>query len=141
MAETSECCHCDELTHNSCSAYRVRWDIFRTYRFFSLIGVIYESIGSLFQFVLYCFSSRNFFEVIKHIILLFTVGKISRNSGKWIWIACIKLVLTWIVIHLVHARMTTIVLSGFAELLTPLLIMTVHICLMIKRDLIIGPTQ
>ncbi|WP_240377961.1 YrvL family regulatory protein [Bacillus piscicola] len=95
--------------------------------FFSLIGVTYESNGSLLLFLFYCFLVGIFFEIIEQIILLFIKKANLRSKEKWIWIALIKLVLTWVVIHTVNELMTTVVLSSFAEFLTALLIVSIDI--------------
>lgn len=95
--------------------------------FFYLIGVTYESIGSLLMFVLYCFLVGIFFEIIEKIIVYFIVRANMGSRIKWVWITLVKLVLTWIVIHTVNELMTTVVLSGFAEFLTTLLIVSIDI--------------
>lgn len=95
--------------------------------FFSLIGVYYKSIGSLLLFVLYCFLVGIVFEIIEYVILFFIVRANIRSKEKWVWIALVKLFLTWIVIHTVNELMTTVVLSGFAEFLTALLIVSIDI--------------
>lgn len=95
--------------------------------FFSLIGVTYESIGSLLMFVLYCFLVGIIFEIIEKIVVYFIVRANMGSRIKWVWITLVKLVLTWIVIHTVNELMTTVVLSGFAEFLTTLLIVSIDI--------------
>lgn len=95
--------------------------------FFLLIGVTYESIGSLLLFVLYYFLVGIIFEIIEHILLYFIKRAHIRSKEKWVWIALVKMVLTWVVIHTVNEFMTTVVLSGFAEILTTLLIVSIDI--------------
>ncbi|TRM10772.1 hypothetical protein FH966_03030 [Lentibacillus cibarius] len=95
--------------------------------FFSLIGVTYESLGSLLLFVLYCFLVGIIFEIIEWIILFFIDKSNLHSKEKWIWIVLVKLVLTWFVIHIVNELMTTVVLTGFAELLTAVLIVSIDI--------------
>ena len=95
--------------------------------FFSLIGVTYDSFGSLLLFVLYCILIGVIFEVIE-VIIEFYIKKTNLNAKmKQIWIVLINLSFTWIVIHIVSELMTTITLSVFAEFLTALLIVSVDI--------------
>lgn len=95
--------------------------------FFSLIGVSYESMGSLLLFIFFCFLVGIFFELIEQVILFFIIRANLPSKEKWIWIALIKLILSWIVIHIVNELMTTVVLSSLAELLTALLIVSIDI--------------
>ena len=50
-----------------------------------------------------------------------------HKKEKFLWIILVKLGLTWIVIHTVNELMTTISLTGFAEFLTALLLVSVDI--------------
>lgn len=95
--------------------------------FFSLIGVTYESIGSLLLFVLYCLLVGIVFEIIEVVILILIRRTNLSNYYKWVWTALIKMGLTWVTIHIVNELMSTVVLSGFAELLTALLIVCIDI--------------
>lgn len=104
--------------------------------FFSLIGVTYDSIGSLLLFVFYCFLVGIIFEIIEQIILYYIVRTNLSSKEKWFWIALVNLVLTWIVIHTVNELMTTIVLSGFAEFLTALLIVIIDIVFDDEREVV-----
>ena len=102
--------------------------------FFSLLGVSYESIGSLLWFIFFCFLVGIFFEIIEQVILLFIARSKAPSKEKWIWIALIKLILSWIVIHIVNEFMTTVVLSSVAEFLTALLIVSIDIVFDDKKD-------
>ncbi|MFD2760621.1 YrvL family regulatory protein [Lentibacillus juripiscarius] len=93
--------------------------------FFSLIGVTYESTGTLLLFVLYCFLIGIIFEVIEKIVLVFIVKANIRQSEKFLWTVFVKFGLTWVVIYTVDELMGTITLSGFAEFLTALLIVSI----------------
>lgn len=102
--------------------------------FFSLIGVSYESIGSLLLFIFFCFLVGIFFEVIEQVILFFIARANLPSKEKWVWIALIKLILSWIVIHIVNELMTTVVLSSWAEFLTALLIVSIDIVFDNKKE-------
>lgn len=104
--------------------------------FFSLIGVSYESVGSLLMFVFYCLLVGIVFEVIEQIILFFIARANLPSKEKWVWIALIKLGLTWIVIHIVNELMTTVVLSSWAELLTALLLVSIDIVFDDKKGVV-----
>ncbi|PIC84929.1 hypothetical protein CSV72_16245 [Sporosarcina sp. P20a] len=108
--------------------------IFGLAGFFSLIGVSYESIGSLLLFIFFCFLVGIFFEVIEHVILFFITRASLPSKEKWVWIALIKLILSWIVIHIVNEIMTTVVLSSLAEFLTALLIVSIDIVFDDKKE-------
>lgn len=103
--------------------------------FFALIGVTYESIGSLLLFVFYCLLLGIAFEIIEMILLFFVARTNLQNREKWIWIAFVKLISTWIVIHIVNELMTTVVLSSLAEFLTALLIVSVDVVFDDKKKL------
>ena len=101
--------------------------IFGLAGFFSLIGVSYESIGSLMLFIFFTFLVGIFFEIIEQITLFFITRANLPSKEKWIWIALIKFILSWIVIYIVNELMTTVVLSGLAVFLTALLIISIDI--------------
>lgn len=108
--------------------------IFGLAGFFSLIGVSYESIGSLLLFIFFCFLVGIFFEVIEQIILFFITRANLPSKEQSVWIALIKLILSWIVIHIVNEIMTTVVLSSLAEFLTALLIVSIDIVFDDKKE-------
>lgn len=95
--------------------------------FFSLIGVTYDSMGSLFLFVLYCFLIGIVSDLIEKIILYFIVKTNLHKQEKFLWILLVKMGLTWMVIHIVNDLMTSVNLSTLAEVLTALLIVSVDI--------------
>ncbi|ARJ39381.1 hypothetical protein SporoP8_11150 [Sporosarcina ureae] len=101
--------------------------VFGLASFISLLGVSYESIGSLLWFIFFCFLVGMFFEIIEQVTLFFIARSKAHSKEKWIWIALSKFILSWIVIHIVNASMTTVVLSGVAEFLTALLIVSIDI--------------
>ncbi|WP_194841184.1 YrvL family regulatory protein [Sporosarcina cascadiensis] len=95
--------------------------------FFYLIGVTYESNGTLLLFVFYCILIGIIFEIIEKVILFFLMKSNLQARKKFIWMALVKLALTWMVIHTVNEWMTGITLTGFAEILTAILIFSVDI--------------
>lgn len=95
--------------------------------FFSLIGVTYDSTGSLLLFILYCILIGIFFEVVEVGILFFIEKAKLDDKMRLFWKVLVKLGLTWFVIHIVNELMTTITLSAIAEILTALLIVCVDI--------------
>ncbi|PID10845.1 hypothetical protein CSV64_15010 [Sporosarcina sp. P32b] len=101
--------------------------IFGLVGFFSLIGVSYESIGSLLLFIFFAFLVGIFFEILEQITLFFITRANLTSKEKWIWIALIKFILSWIVIYIVNELMTTVVLSSLAVFLTALLIVSIDI--------------
>ncbi|WP_158233512.1 YrvL family regulatory protein [Sporosarcina sp. P29] len=101
--------------------------IFGLAGFFSLIGVSYESIGSLLLFIFFAFLVGIFFEILEQITLFFITRANLTSKEKWIWIALIKFILSWIVIYIVNELMTTVVLSSLAVFLTALLIVSIDI--------------
>lgn len=102
--------------------------------FFSLIGVSYESIGFLLLFIFLAFLVGIFFEILEQVILFFISRANLPSKEKWVWIALIKLILSWIVIHIVNELMTTVVLSSLAVFLTALLIVSIDIVFDDKKE-------
>lgn len=93
--------------------------------FFSLIGVSYESNGSLLLFVLYCFLIGIFFEIIENIVLSLLKSSNIKTKKQWIWELIVRISLTWVLIHIVNEMVHTVTLSTFAEILTTLLMVSV----------------
>lgn len=93
--------------------------------FFSLIGVSYESNGSLLLFVLYCFLIGIFFEIIENIVLSLLKSSNIKTKRRWIWELIVRISLTWLLIHIVNEMVHTVTLSTFAEILTTLLMVSV----------------
>ena len=93
--------------------------------FFSLIGVSYESNGSLLLFVLYCFLIGIFFEIIENIVLSLLKSSNIKTKKQWIWELIVRISLTWPLIHIVNEMVHTVTLSTFAEILTTLLMVSV----------------
>lgn len=93
--------------------------------FFSLIGVSYESNGSLLLFVLYCFLIGIFFEIIENIVLSLLKSSNIKTKKQWIWELIVRISLTWLLIHIVNEMVHTVTLSTFAEILTTLLMVSV----------------
>lgn len=95
--------------------------------FFSIVGVTYESTGSLLLFIFYCLLIGVVFELFEVIILFYLEKANPYKRMSFIWKAFLSLGLTWIVIHIVNELMTTITLSLLAEFLTAILIVSVDI--------------
>jgi len=95
--------------------------------FFALVGVTYESIGTLMLFILYCLLLGVFFELVEAIIIIFLRRFNIHSSGKFFLIIALKLGLTWVLIHTVNAWMDTITFTLNAELWTTLLIVAIDV--------------
>lgn len=108
--------------------------IFGLAGFFSLIGVYYESIGSLLLFIFFTFLVGIFFEIIEQVTLFFITRANLPSKEKRVWVALIKLILSCIVIYIVNELMTTVVLSGLAVFLTALLIVSIDIVFDEKKE-------
>lgn len=93
--------------------------------FFSLIGVSYESNGSLLLFVFYCFLIGIFFEIIENIMLFLLKRSNITTKEQWIWELIVRFSLTWLLIHVVNEIVHTVTLSTFAEILTTVLMVSV----------------
>lgn len=93
--------------------------------FFHLIGVTYESTGTLFLFLVYCFVVGIVFEIVEVIILFQLRNTTMPQWSMFIWTICIKFGLIWAVIHIVNELMTTIHLTWYAEIYTALLIVAI----------------